>query len=178
MPTDYTWFRPRRILAAPVLVLIPVLVLSLVLSLGRPSRAGADIPAQGDAGGLGTLDVLQAVSQAKGKVVVLNFWASWCGPCRAEIPELKDLRQAFGPEELYLLGVSVDQDRAMYETFVGKAGFNYPVGLGSREVVDMFHISQVPTLMVYDPQGRLVVNRPGTMDAEDLSALVRRLLGG
>lgn len=164
-----TLLRPLPRLAAAVL--------ALALCLGPAACADA-----GDAGGfkgpLDSVDILRAVTEARGKVVVLNFWASWCQPCRMEIPELKKVRERFGADELYLLGVSVDHDARMYQSFVDKAGFNYPVGLGSAEALEMFQVGQVPRMMVYDRQGRLVLNREGVVTASRLTDLVRRLLDG
>ncbi len=131
-----------------------------------------------DADSLDAVDVLRVVTEARGKVVVLNFWASWCEPCRYEIPELKEVREAFAEGELYLLGVSIDRDRRMYQAFVDKAGFNYPVALGTEDVLEMFQVSQVPKLMVYDTQGRLAVHKDGVVTADSLTALVRKLLDG
>lgn len=149
--------------------------LMVCLCLMGPTRADGGA-AKLDA--MDAIDVLSAVTEARGKVVVLNFWASWCQPCRIEIPELMKVRKEFSENELYLLGVSIDQDKRMFETFVNKAGFNYPVGLGGQEVVEMFQVSGVPRLVVYDTEGRLVLNKDGVITAESLSALVRKLLDG
>ena len=140
--------------------------------------AGAVRAQAAEIGALGPMEVLRAVTEAKGKVVVVNFWASWCQPCRMEIPELMEVRKAFGDADLYLLGVSIDQDKRMYDAFVEKAGFNYPVGLANEELLDMFQVHSVPKLMVYDTEGRLVLNREGVITGDILSSLVRKLLGG
>ena len=156
-------------------VLGAVLLVCLVLLGSACADAGPGVSGDGP---IGAVDLLRAVTEAKGKVVIINFWASWCQPCRREIPELMEVRKAFGEHELYLLGVSVDRDKRMYEAFVDKAGFNYPVGLGHEEVLEMFQVSSVPTLVVYDTKGRLVANEGGLVTSDSLSALVRSLLGG
>lgn len=131
-----------------------------------------------EAGNLDAMAILRSVTEAKGKVVVVSFWASWCQPCRIEIPELMEVREDFGDDELFILGVSIDRDEAMYRAFVDKAEFNYPVGLGNDEVVQMFQVSGVPKIMVYDTQGRLVINQEGVVTADSLTKLLHRLLEG
>ena len=164
----------KRVLSVSPRGLAAAVLVCLCLFSASCSDAGS----ASDKGSLGAVDVLQAVTKAKGKVVILNFWASWCQPCRLEIPELKELRGDFPEEDLYLLGVSIDRNAKQYQAFVDKAAFNYPVGLGGQDILDMFQVSQVPKLMVYDTQGRLVVNTAGVTTADGLRKVVRKLLDG
>lgn len=122
-------------------------------------------------------DILKAVSQARGKVVVLNFWASWCGPCRQEIPELVELRKRVGEDRLVILGVSVDQDPAAYSLFTSKAGFNYPVSRAQQDVFMAFSIRAIPRTMVYSKKGELMHTQEGYMPGADLERMVKKLLG-
>ena len=122
-------------------------------------------------------DILKAVSQARGKVVVLNFWASWCGPCRQEIPELIDLRKRFPEDKLMILGVSVDQDPAAYSTYVSRAGFNYPVSRAQQDVFMAFSIRAIPRTMVYSKKGELMHTQEGYMPGAELERMVKKLSG-
>lgn len=122
-------------------------------------------------------DIIKAVSQARGKVVVLNFWASWCGPCRQEIPEFINLRKRFPQDKLVILGVSLDQDPAMFAMFAAKAGFNYPVYLAKPDVSQAFLIRAIPRTIVYSPKGEVVHTQEGYMPGSQLEDMIKKLLG-
>src|SRR5690242_2478146 len=91
----------------------------------------------------------------KGKVVILDFWATWCPPCRAEIPGLIELQKQYGKQGLAVIGVSVDQDGASaVKAFAQKFGMNYPVLLADPKVVQAYGgIEAIPTTFVIDRAG-------------------------
>ena len=92
----------------------------------------------------------------KGKVVMLNFWATWCPPCRKEMPDLETLYKQFEPQGLVILGIS-DDDPEKVREFVQKQGTRYPVLLdpGSK-VNELLHIQGIPKTFVYDREGKIV----------------------
>jgi peroxiredoxin len=92
----------------------------------------------------------------KGKVVMLNFWATWCPPCRKEMPDLESLYKQFASQGLLVLGVS-DDDPEKVREFVQKQGTTYPVLLdpGSR-VNHLLHIEGIPKTFVFDREGKIV----------------------
>ena len=92
----------------------------------------------------------------KGKVVMLNFWATWCPPCRKEMPDLETLYKQFEPQGLVILGIS-DDDPEKVREFVQKQGTTYPVLLdpGSK-VNELLHIQGIPKTFVYDREGKIV----------------------
>jgi len=92
----------------------------------------------------------------KGKVVMLNFWATWCPPCRKEMPDLEALYKQFEPQGLVILGISDDEPEKVRE-FVQKQGTTYPVLLdpGSK-VNELLHIQGIPKTFVYDREGKIV----------------------
>jgi len=92
----------------------------------------------------------------KGKVVLLNFWATWCPPCRKEMPDLESLYQQFEAQGLLVLGVS-DDDPDKVREFVQKQGTTYPVLLdpGSR-VNHLLQIEGIPKTFVFDREGKIV----------------------
>lgn len=122
-------------------------------------------------------DIIKAVSQAKGKVVVVNFWASWCPPCRQEIPDLIALRKRIPEDKLLMIGVSIDQDPAMFSSFAGKAGFNYPVYLAKADVPQAFSLRSIPRTMVYSPKGEMVKAIEGFVTGPELEKIISKLLG-
>ncbi|NJB66938.1 thiol-disulfide isomerase/thioredoxin [Desulfobaculum xiamenense] len=122
------------------------------------------------------MDIIRAVGSARGRVVVVNFWATWCPPCRAEIPELRQLRESYSDADLLLLGVSLDDDEKAYAEFLGRTEFNYPVRRADDSVTSFFRIEGIPRIMVYDAAGKLAVNHEGMVTADELSPVVDKLL--
>jgi peroxiredoxin len=92
----------------------------------------------------------------RGKVVMVNFWATWCPPCRKEIPDLEALYRQFDGEGLVILGISVDEDTAKVPPFVQQYGMTYPVLLDKgNEVGKLFRVEGIPKSFVYDRDGKL-----------------------
>ncbi|MBU1001272.1 MAG: TlpA family protein disulfide reductase [Proteobacteria bacterium] len=155
-----------------------ILTLTVLLVLGTGAFAASPDPLEsiGTMGSLRTIDVMRVMKQGQGKVVILNFWASWCAPCRAEVPELKALRKAFGEEELFILGLNVDDDPGAYAKFVTKTGFTYPVRRVDDGVLRLFKVGSIPRLLIYNTRGELVVDHEGAAPAAELAGLIRSLL--
>ena len=107
-----------------------------------------------------TLDDLSGkpwtLKDLKGKVVLLNFWATWCPPCRKEMPDLESLYKRFGPQGFVILGVS-DEDAPVVQKFIAQQGITYPVLLDpGRKVNTLFQIEGIPKSFVYDREGKIV----------------------
>jgi peroxiredoxin len=92
----------------------------------------------------------------RGKVVLVNFWATWCPPCRKEMPDLDELYQRFKDQGLIVLAIS-DEDEAKVRPFVTERNITYPILLDpGRKVNDLFHVEGIPKSFVYDRAGNLV----------------------
>jgi thiol-disulfide isomerase/thioredoxin len=119
-----------------------------------------------------------SLASARGKVVLLNFWATWCGPCRAEIPDLVALQQKY-KDQLQIIGLTVDDDDAsMVKQVVADEHVNYPVAMASPEVrLQYGGIAALPTSFVLDAQGRVVQKHEGLRDPALYEAEIRALLG-
>ena len=92
----------------------------------------------------------------KGKVVLLNFWATWCPPCRKEMPDLEALSRCFEPQGLVILGID-DEEARTIQPFIKQQGITYPVLLDpGRKVNTLFQIEGIPKTFVYDRGGKLV----------------------
>lgn len=158
--------------------LISALFLALALLLPTAGAQASPDPLEtiGTMGSMSTLDVMRLLKHSRGKVVVLNFWASWCSPCRAEVPELMHLRKTFSEDELLILGLNVDTDVAAYAKFVTDTGFTYPVRRADEGVQRLFRISTIPRLLVYNPKGELVVDHEGVAPANELGRVIKTLL--
>lgn len=97
-----------------------------------------------------------ALRQLRGKVVLVNFWATWCPPCRKEMPDLEALYERFQPQGLVILAIS-DEDVAKVKPFIGERNITYPILLDpGRKVNELFEVQGIPKSFVYDREGRLV----------------------
>lgn len=103
------------------------------------------------------------LKRLRGKVVLVNFWETWCPPCRREIPDLADLHSRFHDKGLVVLAIS-SEDEATVTKFVWRQSVNYPVLLDPEgKVKDLFRVKGFPVSFVYDREGRLVgetIDRP------------------
>jgi thiol-disulfide isomerase/thioredoxin len=115
---------------------------------------------------------------SRGKVVLLNFWATWCGPCRAEIPDLIALQQKYR-DQLQIIGLTVDEEDASWvKTVVAGARINYPVAMAPPELrVQYGGIAALPTSFVLDAEGRVVQKHEGLRDPALYETEIRALLG-
>jgi peroxiredoxin len=96
------------------------------------------------------------LKEQRGKVVVLNFWATWCPPCRKEMPDLEALYQQFKEQGLVILAIS-DEDADKVKPFIAEQKVTYPILLDpGRKVNDLFQIEGIPKTFVYDRNGKLV----------------------
>ena len=117
-------------------------------------------------------------SDFKGKVVVLDFWATWCGPCRAEIPNFVALRKKYAPEGLVVIGASVDEGGAStVKPFTQKLGVNYPVVLVDKKLQQAFGgIEAIPTTFIIDRTGRVVKKHSGFANKDEFEQEIKPLL--
>lgn len=112
-----------------------------------------------------------------GKVVVLNFWATWCPPCVAEIPDFIEVQKELGGKGLTFVGVSLDQSTVPVKKYVKRTKVNYPIVMGNSEVVkDFGNISGIPTTYVIDKSGVIRMSEVGKISKKKLLASVRGLL--
>jgi len=102
----------------------------------------------------------RAVSDYKGKVVVLDFYATWCEPCRAETPRLVQLQRTYGESGLQIIGLNVggDEDRAEVPGFAKEFGVTYPLGFPDDDLVDRYlkDVQDIPQTFVFNRNGDLV----------------------
>jgi cytochrome c biogenesis protein CcmG, thiol:disulfide interchange protein DsbE len=114
---------------------------------------------------------------ARGKVILLNFWATWCGPCRAEIPDLIALQQKYR-DQLQIIALTVDEDDAgVVKQVVAESGINYPVAMSPPELRMQYGgITALPTSFILDTQGRVVQKHEGLRDPALYETEIRALL--
>jgi thiol-disulfide isomerase/thioredoxin len=114
----------------------------------------------------------------QGKVIFLNFWATWCGPCRAEVPDLIALQDRY-KGRLQIIGLNVDDDDpAEIQKYVDETGINYPVAMTSNDIrIQYGGIPALPTSFVLDTEGRVVQKHVGLWNPSVYETEIRALLG-
>ncbi len=119
-----------------------------------------------------------SLADFKGKVVILDFWATWCAPCRDEIPGFVELQKKFADQGLVVVGVSMDQEGAAFvQRFVKEHGVTYPVVLGNPEVAAAYDgIDALPTTFIIDREGKVVKGHRGFTEPAKFAADIAPLL--
>lgn len=118
------------------------------------------------------------LSDYKGKVVIIDFWATWCPPCRKGIPDLISLQNEF-KDKLVVIGISLDQQNTLKDLapFIKQYGINYPVVLGTEKVVqDYGNIQAIPTSFIIDQSGNIVDTHVGLVSKSNYTNKINQLL--
>jgi thiol-disulfide isomerase/thioredoxin len=117
----------------------------------------------------------------KGEVVVLNFWASWCAPCRKEMPLLVRLQREYGPRGVRVIGVSIDEpeDRELAERFARDARVNYPIwhGYTTEDMKPLGLATSIPATAIFDRDGRRVFRIIGEVHEDAIRPRLEWVLG-
>ncbi len=119
------------------------------------------------------------LADLKGKVVLLNFWATWCPPCRAEVPDLVKWQRQYKRQGLQVIGITYPPThRREVQRFVRQLKVNYPVWLGSKETKALFDPGEtLPFSVVVDREGKVRATIEGILLPEEFDVKVRPLLG-
>ncbi len=114
----------------------------------------------------------------RGKVVLVDFWATWCGPCRKSVPHLKNLHARYGKQGFVILGLSVDHEGpAVVRDFVKKNAIPWTTALTDEKTMEAFGgIQYVPTAFLIDRQGRIAERFQGNVPEAQLEASIKPLL--
>jgi cytochrome c biogenesis protein CcmG/thiol:disulfide interchange protein DsbE len=118
------------------------------------------------------------LSSFKGKVVILDFWATWCPPCRQEIPDFISLQKQYGSKGLQIVGVALDQEgKDVVKPFVKEQGINYPIGLDPESSVPPSYggVRGIPTTFVIDKKGNIVKKYVGAKPRATFEADIKAL---
>ncbi|MGD8743695.1 MAG: TlpA disulfide reductase family protein [Granulosicoccaceae bacterium] len=121
-------------------------------------------------------DQLHRLVDYRGKVVIVNFWATWCPPCRFELPSMEKLWQATQDKDVVMLAINIGEDADTIFTFTSDYPVSFPL-LMDRDstVIQQYPVLGVPTTFVIDPQGRIVYRAVGTREWDD-PAIIRAIL--
>jgi len=130
-----------------------------------------------------TLDRLNGeafrLKEYRGEVVILNFWATWCPPCREEIPDFVSLQEDLGDQGVQFVGVALERnpDPQAVRDFAEKMNINYPIGLGDGSISQKYGgIRGLPTTFVIGPEGEIRGRIPGRTTEERLRPALEQLL--
>lgn len=118
------------------------------------------------------------LAKLRGKVVVVNFWATWCAPCRAEIPGFMEVYRSYKSKGLEIIGISLDETGwEVVKPFLEKHKITYPVVVGDRKVVyDYGGIAAIPTTFVVNRDGDVVSGHRGLLPKAQLEKILREVL--
>jgi thiol-disulfide isomerase/thioredoxin len=115
----------------------------------------------------------------RGKLVLLNFWATWCAPCREEMPAFSQWQRRYRAQGLRVVGISMDDDAASVRAFLAKRPVAYPVVMGDAALGERFGgVLGLPLSYLVDAQGRVVARYQGEADLAAMEAKLKELLPG
>jgi thiol-disulfide isomerase/thioredoxin len=118
-----------------------------------------------------------SLSDHEGNVVLVNLWASWCSPCRAEIPDLEAAYQAHQDKGLVILGVNVEEPHETVAPFVEEFGMSYPILLDKAgELMKIYRVQGLPMSFIVDADGVIQVRHMGFLTGEQLDSYLADLL--
>jgi len=148
---------------------------ALVFVLGVTSAHTAPI----NPGDIPTIDgdgFFKRIADDKGKVVVINVFASWCPPCRDEIPGLVNIRRSLPEEQVVLLGISVDREPKALANYMTEMNMNYPVLLATGDFIQRLRVRAVPQILIFNRRGEQAFNHQGFMDEADIRVAINKIL--
>ncbi|HAO78262.1 MAG TPA: alkyl hydroperoxide reductase [Verrucomicrobia subdivision 3 bacterium] len=118
------------------------------------------------------------LSDFKGKVVLLDFWATWCGPCRKEIPDLIQLQTQYAEQGFTILGIALDEEgAAVVKPLAQRMGINYPLVIGTTQATDAYGgIQAVPTTLLIGRDGRILKTYLGARDKSEFQRDIQSAL--
>ena len=152
--------------------LMHCLAVLLVMLMAAPAGAAVadDIPV------MPARQFERLLADSSGKVVLINFFASWCPPCLEELPGLMRLRKRYRPDQVVFVGLSLDQNMAELKKFLAKMPFNYPVYVADPQIAQAYGVRAIPHNTIYNKAGELVANQPGLLEERHLRQALDNLV--
>ena len=172
----------------PVILIVIAVVISLMLAFGiqrsrhspaQPSGAGQLQGQPAPDFALTSLDGKTVkLSDFRGKAVLLNFWATWCEPCKIEMPWFVDLQKQYGPRGLQVLGIAMDDSGSKeIGDFAKKMNVNYPIVIGKESVGDQYGgIPYLPSTFYIDRDGKVIDRIFGLVSRSEIESDIQKAL--
>lgn len=114
--------------------------------------------------------------EQRGRVLILDFWATWCAPCEVQMPILQEIWERRGDEPLTIVGVSMDTDPPeKVSTWLAERGLTYPIAIADAQLSIDYDVWSFPTLVVVDPNGRIARSHQGVLSRPELDDLIDQL---
>lgn len=122
----------------------------------------------------------RAISEWQGKILIINFWATWCPPCLKEIPEFINLQNELNDKGLQFIGIAVE-DRETIEQYLKTIAINYPILVGGGEAITLSQqlgniINTVPFSIIVNKQGQIIHRHPGELNRDKIIEIITPLL--
>jgi peroxiredoxin len=117
---------------------------------------------------------VQTLSSYRGKDVLVVFWATWCGPCKMEVPELIELRKSISPDKLAILAISADEDAPLVKSFASQNQVNYTMlsGAGTTLPSPYADVKAIPSAFFVDPEGKIKLATMGMLPRADINKIL------
>ena len=161
--------------------IILVLVLGFALlprlfSAAKVDGAAADFTLAQVANARGAAASPLKLSELRGNVVLLDFWATWCGPCRAEAPILDKLASRYKDRGLVVVGVNTSDEEGNAAPWVEQHGIHYPIVFDSGEAASSYGVTGLPTMVLVSRDGKVLSKRTGLTSDGELERLIEKSL--
>ena len=166
----------RYIIATLVLLFCFVIFSSTAVAGKEPLHPVIATPVAADFNLMDVDGQLHTLSKYRGKIVIVNFWATWCPPCRFELPAMEKVWERLKDKGVVILGINVGEDEDTIFTFTTDYPVTFPLLMDSdSSVTQTYPVIGLPTTYVINPQGKLVYKAIGTRDWNE-DALVKKIL--
>ena len=116
-------------------------------------------------------------TEGKGKVVIISFFASWCPPCRKEIPQLVHLRGKVSKDDMLIIGISADDNLLELNKFLDRVKINFPVYLGMDDVFMKYEVTAIPVMVLLNSDGTVYQVVEGLLNESTFNGMINHLLG-
>ena len=178
----------RRLAVFVIIASVAVIIFARSRSYKHGEQPGTSLSIGNEVGAAAPQFELQVIdsngktlklSDLKGKAVLLNFWATYCVPCKTEMPWLVQMQKQYGAQGLQIVGVTKDGDsEKLASEFSKKMGINYPILVGTEKVEDLYGgIGGLPTTFFIDRSGKVVIRRLGQMKEDQILEDIKKSLG-